>query len=87
MSRIARSNDDPGTHPYYNKWHLSIPKGVSGDALRNLRVTTFNKYAENADNSNEKRSPLYYCIRSQGQTIKKELIYPGITEDESRFDR
>ena len=86
-SNIARSNDDPGTHPYYNKWHLSIPKGVSGDALRNLRVTTFNRYAENADNSNEKRSPLYYCIRSQGQTIEKELIYPGINEDESRFDR
>ena len=86
-SNIARANDDPGTHPYYNKWHLSIPKGVSGDALRNLRVTYFNKYAENADNSNEKRSPLYYCIRSQGQTIEKELIYPGINENESRFDR
>jgi len=42
MSSIYR--DDDNTHPYYNKWHLDIPKGVKGDTIRNLKVTTFNTY-------------------------------------------
>lgn len=84
-SSIARANDDPGTHPYYNKWHLSIPKGVSGDALRNLRITTFNNYSENANNSDEK-GPLYYCVKDSGETIKQKLIYFD-EQNEGHFDR
>lgn len=29
---------DDTTHPYYEKWDMGIPKGIKGDALRNLRV-------------------------------------------------
>lgn len=29
---------DDRSHPYYNKWDLGIPKGIKGDAFRNLRV-------------------------------------------------
>ena len=87
-SNIARANDDSGEHPYYNKWHLKIPKGVPGDALRNLRITTFNNYFGDVNNSDERKSPLYYCIKnSEGETIEQELIYPGTNEIESRFDR
>lgn len=61
MSRIARANDDPGTHPYYNKWHLKIPKGFPGDALRNLRIATFKTYIRNdISNSIQKDNVLYY---------------------------
>ena len=86
MSRIARANDDPGTHPYYNKWHLKIPKGFPGDALRNLRITTFNKYFGDVSNSDE-RGPLYYCIKnSEGETIEQKLIYFD-EEHEGHFDK
>lgn len=61
MSSIARSNDDPGTHPYYNKWHLKIPKGIPGDALRNLRIATFKTYIRSdISNSIQKDNVLYY---------------------------
>lgn len=29
---------DDETHPYYSKWNIGIPKGIKGDALRNMRV-------------------------------------------------
>lgn len=32
--------EDDGQHPYYESWHLDIPKGIKGDTLKNLRVTT-----------------------------------------------
>lgn len=31
---------DDMLHPYYEKWNISIPKGIKGDSLRNLRVIT-----------------------------------------------
>lgn len=31
---------DDGEHPFYQMWDFGIPKGVKGDALRNLRVIT-----------------------------------------------
>lgn len=85
MSDIARADDDSGEHPYYNKWHLKIPKGVPGDALRNLRITTFNGYSENATNSDEK-GPLYYCVKDSGETIKQKLIYFD-EQHEGHFNR
>ena len=85
MSDIARAEDDSGEHPYYNKWHLKIPKGVPGDALRNLRITTFNEYSENATNSDEK-GPLYYCVKDSGETIKQKLIYFD-EQHEGHFNR
>ena len=32
--------EDNKQHPYYESWHLDIPKGIKGDAIKNLRVTT-----------------------------------------------
>ena len=32
--------EDNKQHPYYEKWHLDIPKGIKGDTIKNLRVTT-----------------------------------------------
>ena len=44
MSDIFRASDDDETHPYYNKWHLNIPKGVKGDTFKNLKVMSFSDY-------------------------------------------
>ena len=44
MSDIFRASDDDGSHPYYNKWHLHIPKGVKGDTFKNLKVTTYREW-------------------------------------------
>lgn len=34
------SRIDDKSHPFYEKWQLQIPKGIKGDALRNLREST-----------------------------------------------
>lgn len=36
MSSAQREDD--GTHPFYHKWKVKIPKGIKGDSLRNLRL-------------------------------------------------
>ena len=38
------NREDDLTHPYYNKWHLEIPKGVKGDTFKNLKVMSFTDY-------------------------------------------
>lgn len=35
-TEIERIDDQ--THPFYSHWDLGIPKGIKGDAIRNLRV-------------------------------------------------
>lgn len=34
---IATREDD-GTHPFYEKWNISIPRGIKGDAFKNFRI-------------------------------------------------
>ena len=34
------SRIDDKSHPFYEKWQLQVPKGIKGDALKNLRETT-----------------------------------------------
>lgn len=34
------SRIDDKSHPFYEKWQLQIPKGIKGDALKNLREST-----------------------------------------------
>ncbi len=40
-AEVLRTDDK--SHPYYNSWDFGIPKGIKGDALRNLRVITPNE--------------------------------------------
>ena len=35
---IQRTDDL--SHPFFSKWDISIPKGIKGDAFKNLRITT-----------------------------------------------
>lgn len=51
-SKIQRIDD--GTHPYYNKWNLNIPKGVKGDTFKNLKVTTYSNWLSSLNNSGQR---------------------------------
>lgn len=68
---------DDGTHPYYEKWDLGLPKGIKGDTLRNLRVitpTTANKgkiYASSA----------FTVDSTTGETKVGAAGYTGIDDD------
>lgn len=33
---------DDTTHPFYEKWQLKVPKGIKGDAIKNLKEVTRN---------------------------------------------
>ena len=35
---IERTDDT--THPYYEAWHISVPKGIHGESINNFRVIT-----------------------------------------------
>lgn len=79
MSDIFRASDDDGSHPYYNKWHLNIPKGVKGDTLKNFKITTFNDYQKGSDNSLDKTA-IYelYKDEESGEWREKPLIGGGV---------
>lgn len=51
---LAERTDDK-THPFYEKWHFSIPKGIKGDAFKNFRVmkadTTIQDYDGRTDDT------------------------------------
>jgi len=51
VSRVLGANETINTHPYYNKWHLDIPKGVKGDTFKNLKVTSYRKWLQSLSSS------------------------------------
>lgn len=51
ISRVLGVNETINTHPYYNKWHLNIPKGVKGDTFKNLKVTTYSAWLSSLSSS------------------------------------
>lgn len=55
---------DDETHPYYAKWHINVPKGVKGDALKNFKVeaasANVQEYPGQADDINNGRMILAY---------------------------
>ena len=67
---ISRASDDDGTHPYYNKWHLDIPKGIKGDTFKNLKVTTYREWLRSLPNSSNRI--MYDATQMQQST---ETVY------------
>jgi hypothetical protein len=66
---------DDGTHPFYQKWDLGLPKGIKGDTLRNLRVIT----PTSTDKIYDVNS---LVIAANGQAdISKLVEYAGKDED------
>ena len=63
----AYRNDDY-MHPFYEQWHLDIPKGVKGDAFKNLKVQiadmSIEPYDGQAEDINNQEKVIvyeYYC--------------------------
>lgn len=59
----AYRNDDY-MHPFYEKWHLDIPKGVKGDAFKNLKVQvadmSIEPYDGQAEDINNQQQVIVY---------------------------
>lgn len=59
---VERIDDE--THPFYEKWHINVPKGIKGDALKNLRVqvatTAIEEYDGQQDDVSNGREVLVY---------------------------
>ena len=55
---------DDGKHPFFEKWHINVPKGVKGNAFMNLKVeaasTNVQEYPGQADDINHGRAILAY---------------------------
>ena len=68
-------NQEEILHPYYNKWHLNIPKGVKGDTFNNLKVTTYLEYQE-GPNSNDKTA-LYRLYKDNNNNWQEEQLLGG----------
>ena len=60
----AATRIDDGSHPFYEKWNISIPKGVKGDAFKNFRVmvadNTIESYTGQTDDITNHRQVLVY---------------------------
>ena len=61
-SSATRVDDE--THPFFEKWHINVPKGVKGNAFMNLKVeaasTNVEEYTGQADDINHGRAILAY---------------------------
>ena len=61
-SSATRVDDE--THPFFEKWHINVPKGVKGNAFMNLKVeaasTDVEEYTGQADDINHGRMILAY---------------------------
>ena len=61
-SSATRVDDE--THPFFEKWHINVPKGVKGNAFMNLKVeaasTNVEEYTGRADDINHGRMILAY---------------------------
>ena len=60
----AATRIDDGSHPFFEKWRIDIPKGVKGDAFQNFRVmvadNTIQTYTGQADDIAHNRQVLVY---------------------------
>ena len=61
-SSATRVDDE--THPFFEKWHINVPKGVKGNAFMNLKVeaasANVEEYTGQADDINNGRMILAY---------------------------
>lgn len=62
ISSATRVDDE--SHPFYEKWHINVPKGVKGDAIKNFKVevasSSVQDYTGKADDVNHGRKILAY---------------------------
>ena len=69
---------DDGVHPFYEKWKISIPKGIKGDTFKNFRVmiadNTIEAYTGQADDIANNRQVLVYDFYTYNNKENGEVI-------------
>jgi hypothetical protein len=81
-TNLAVRTDDE-SHPFYEKWHFNIPRGIKGDAFKNLRVMTADSsiedYVGKEDDIKNKRKVLVYDYYKYNKEEEGEFvtIYAG----------
>ena len=53
---------DRAAHPFYDKWDLGIPKGIKGDSLRDMRITTIKEFIQSPDSNDSTKRALYKLV-------------------------
>lgn len=73
MSRI-----DDQQHPFYEKWHINVPKGIKGDTFKNFRIITANSSIQNytgqQDDIDNNRKILVYDYYRYDKNSKGEPV-------------
>ena len=74
---ISRQDDE--SHPFYAKWHISIPKGIKGDTIENIRVITSStndgveSYSNQQDDRQYERQIIVGDIRNYDNSERGEV--------------
>ena len=73
---------DDGSHPFYEKWNISIPKGIKGNSIENIQLkeatSDIEDYEDKTDDIANNRKVLTYIERNYdnkkiGETVKKYI--------------
>lgn len=79
----AATRIDNGQHPFYEKWNISIPKGIKGDTFKNFRVmvadNSIESYSGQADDiANDRQVLVYdYYIYDNKENGQVKTYYVG----------
>lgn len=68
---VVRTDDE--THPYFEKWHISIPKGIKGETFNNFRVTTAAE-VDSLDIKFSEEGDVPADYRATSETNKKQIL-------------
>ena len=78
----AAIRTDDGAHPFYEKWNISVPKGIKGNSIENIELAEatndIENYSEKADDIANHRKVLTYEERNYdnkeiGEITKKYI--------------
>lgn len=75
---ISINRADDTTHPFYEKWHINIPKGIKGDSIKGLKVITANS------NDGVTTTDDYDSEQHANDIGKKILVYEKNNYDDNR---
>ena len=81
LNLVTRADD--ASHPFYEKWNISIPKGIKGDTLKNFRImtadSTIEDYPDKTTDIASKAKVLVYDLYNYDAKAEgdKRVIYLG----------
>ena len=84
-SEAYSSSTQTWEHPFYNKWNLTVPKGIKGDALGRLQIITWNNRPSGINSLWDPITGESINVNSTDKftLTDKIIIYRGINYDNS----